>query len=250
MKVVTSKSAFATMSDLIMALSQIEQQREPLIDETFHQRLVQSQAALRAAVNALDEARTAKRHAIAAHHGHGDRMKRSVRDFHGGLKRAAKRDPAAQIWQEVFSLKHDLPSTKSLISDWFEQARQIAEAGEAVSAKLVADELAYGAPMPSSPSSAEVAVALTQALDARQTYLLACAGYKQAEEAVRTANEQCQRLLTGLRKRLTALFHELSPEMRRVEMSKYGVRYKAASPQVVTDDPATTPSEKPLAQSA
>jgi hypothetical protein len=250
MKLVTPKSAFATMSDLIMALSQLEQQREPLLDETFHQRLVQIEASLRAAIDALDKAKAAKRHATLQWRGQGGVMMRTVRDFHQSLQRATKRDPAALIWQEVYSLKQDLPASKALTSDWYEHARQIAMVGEAVSAKLVADDRAFAAPLPSGPSAEEVAATLPKALATRQAYVQACAALKQAEAAARDASDQGQRLLTGLRKHLTALFHGLSPEMRRVEMSRFGVRYKSAPPLVVTDDPEEVPSGQPLTKTA
>lgn len=87
----------------------------------------------------------------------------------------------------------------------------------------------------------------------RSSYTHACVALKQAEAVARVASEQGRRLLALLRKRLACLFHELSPEMRRVEMVKYGVHYvrsratvKAndAPAQVVESDPI--PARKPI----
>ncbi len=244
MKLAHSVSAFATMSDLIMALSQLEQQPEPLLDETFHQRLSQAEAALRAAVTNLDQAKTAKRRAAAERRDQGGTMIRSVRDFHQNLRRTAKRDPAAQTWLEAFNLKQALPEDSTLSTRWYEQARQIAEAGAATAARLAASSAAFTTPPPSSPSAEQVAASLASALTTHQTYLDACVAQKQAESAARAASAQGQRLLTVLRKRLAGLFHELPPELRRAEMVKYGVRYARATPTTETAGQPSQPRDR------
>ncbi len=236
MRIAPPKSAFATMSDLILAVSQLEKQPEPLVDPTFRRRLTQAEAELRLAVSALDQAKTSKRHAAKARRDQGGLMIRSVRDFHQNLRRSAKREPAAQVWLEKFSLKQALPSYNSLTAIWYEQARQIAEAGEALSAMLTADPQAFPVPLPNSPSPAEVAGTLTRALATHQSYTQACATLKQAEAVARSASGQGRHLLAMLRKRLAALFHELKPEQRRVEMVKYGVRYVNATATAKADD--------------
>ncbi len=249
MKLVAPRSAFATMSELTLALSQLEQQSQQLIEENFHKQLIEGEAALRSALSTLDQAKLAKQNAANARQTQGTLLIRSVRDFHQNLLRTIRREPDMAVWLENFRLKQGMPRTSTINATWLEQARQIAATGEALAAKQAANPQSLQVLLPNSPSVDQVAATLKVAQVAHEAYRLACSTLKAAEEAARQMNAQNQNLLTGLRKRLSGVFQGLSPERRRVEMLKFGVRYVNKTQEPTDSEPSgplnqTTESER------
>lgn len=241
MKIMKPQSAFATLSDLVLTLSSIEQHPTTIVDKAFRQNLIQAVATLRDANKQLDQARNAKKLAASERLQKGKVMIKAIRDFYQVLKRSTERNPAAQVWQGVYGTEKNAPRSSTLTSQWYELARKIATAGVEVAARLAEDGGSFPVPPPTSPSAEEVAATLPSAEAADRLWRDKNEELKQAELAVIQARVQGKRLLTQMRARLMAAFHGLPPEQVRVKMRTYGVRYANDRQQEDPDDePATT----------
>lgn len=224
MKSYPSRSAYAVQSDLVLAIACIEQRPAALIDEAFHQSLIQAEAAIRTASANLQHALTAKRHAATERLRFGKVLIRTVRDFNQGLKRAVNRIPGAGPWQDVYACRANMPKDNTLTSEWYEQARQIGAAHASTKAKLAEEA---GAPQLANPSAEDVAATLPEAVAADEAWRAASRTLKQRQASLRQAHAEGMRLLVSLRLRIRTMAQGLSLPARYSLMHNYGVRLKA-----------------------
>ncbi len=234
MRVQHNRSSFAIQSELVLVLACIEQRPSPLIDASFRQSLILAEAEMRRASEAYSRTKVALTHASAARQRQGMIMVKTVRDFYQGLNRAAKRNPTAQVWQEVFASQAELPKDAILTSQWYEQARQIAAAGTSAAAKRA---LTDGAPPPTNPSAEEVAATLPEAVASDLAWRDATRALKDSQAALRKAREEGKRLLVSLRIRLRVMAFGLSRQDRHALMHEYGFRFIADPERPQTPQP-------------
>ncbi len=243
MKIQRNYSAYAIQSDLVLALSCIEQRPSPLLDQAFHQSLIQAEVTIRRASENLQHAMTARSNAAKVRQLQGKGLIKTVRDFYQGLNRAIARSPRAKLWKDVYACQVNMPKHRVLTSEWLEQARQIGAANASAGAIRA---LADGVPQVTNPSAEDVAATLPDAVAADETWRAAIRTLKQRQQEHRQAQAEGIRLLISLRLRIRTMAQGVSLSARHDLMQAYGIRLSAerqnpedANGQNTAADPAT-----------